>query len=76
MMGLGMPELFVIFLIILVVFGAGKIPTIARDMGKGIREFKRAMRTEDDEIEPSAAETAVKAVKKKAVKKAVAKIAK
>ena len=51
-------------------------PAIARDMGKGIREFKRAMRTEDDEIEPSAAETAVKAVKKKAVKKAVAKIAK
>jgi sec-independent protein translocase protein TatA len=39
-------ELLVIFFIVLVLFGAGKIPKIARDMGTGIREFKNAMNGE------------------------------
>lgn len=37
-----MPEILVIFLIILLVFGAKRIPEIARGLGKGIREFKDA----------------------------------
>lgn len=45
----GFQELVVIFLIILVVFGAGKIPKIARDIGSGIREFKKSMNEEIDE---------------------------
>ena len=44
----GMGELFVIFLIVLVLFGAGKIPKIAKDMGSGIREFKKAVSGESD----------------------------
>lgn len=49
--GLGLPELLVIFGIALLVFGAGKIPEIARSLGKGIREFKKAGKDilEDDE---------------------------
>ncbi len=43
----GMGELIIIFFIILVVFGAGKIPKIARDVGAGIREFKKSI-DEDD----------------------------
>ena len=39
---LGVPELLIIFLVILLVFGAKRIPEIARGMGKGIREFKDA----------------------------------
>jgi len=39
----GFGELIVIFLIILVVFGAGRIPKIARDLGSGINEFKRVL---------------------------------
>ncbi len=39
--GLGVPELLIIFLIILILFGANKIPKIARDLGGGIREFKK-----------------------------------
>jgi len=42
MMGIGYQELIVIFLIVLLLFGGRKIPEIARGMGKGIREFKKA----------------------------------
>ncbi len=47
----GAMELVVIFLIVLVLFGAGKIPTIARDIGSGIKEFKKSIKDkpEDDE---------------------------
>ena len=39
---LGVPELIIIFLVVLLVFGARRIPEIARGLGKGIREFKDA----------------------------------
>ncbi|MEX0821255.1 MAG: twin-arginine translocase TatA/TatE family subunit [Rhodothermales bacterium] len=41
-MSLGMPEIILIFLVVLLVFGAKRIPEIARGLGKGIREFKDA----------------------------------
>jgi len=47
--GLGVPELVIIFLIILILFGAGKIPKIARDIGGGIREFKKSINHDDDD---------------------------
>jgi sec-independent protein translocase protein TatA len=57
-------HLFMVLLIVLIVFGAGKVPTIARDLGKGIREFKRAMNTNfDDEEEKPVKKTARKAKK-------------
>ncbi len=36
------PEIFVVFLFILLFFGADKIPEIAKTLGKGVREFKKA----------------------------------
>jgi len=42
MFGFGMPELVVILVIVLVVFGAGKLPEIGGALGKSIRNFKRA----------------------------------
>lgn len=42
MFGLGVPELAIILLIGLVVFGAGKLPEVGRAFGKSIREFKEA----------------------------------
>ena len=39
---IGMPELIVIFLIALVIFGPRKLPELGRSLGKGIAEFKRA----------------------------------
>jgi sec-independent protein translocase protein TatA len=42
MFGIGMPELFVILVIVLIIFGAGKLPEIGAGMGKAIRNFKSA----------------------------------
>ena len=42
MFGMGMGELVVVFLIILMLFGANKLPEIAQAMGKSVREFKKA----------------------------------
>jgi len=49
--GLGFPELIIIFLVLLLVFGAKRIPEIARGIGKGIREFKSATNEISREIE-------------------------
>jgi len=37
-----MPELLVILVIVLIIFGAGKLPQIGEGLGKGIRNFKKA----------------------------------
>lgn len=46
--GLGPTELLLILLIVLVIFGAGKLADIGGSLGKGIREFRKAVR-EDEE---------------------------
>jgi sec-independent protein translocase protein TatA len=43
MFGIGMPELIVIFVIALVVFGPGKLPDVGRSIGEAIRGFKKAV---------------------------------
>jgi sec-independent protein translocase protein TatA len=50
MFGIGMPELIVILVIVLIIFGAGKLPEIGGAIGKGIRNFKKATR-EPEEID-------------------------
>lgn len=44
MFGIGMPELLVILLVVLLLFGANRLPEIGRSLGEGIREFKKAMK--------------------------------
>lgn len=39
---LGGPELLIVLVIVLVVFGAGRLPSVLRDVGSGVREFRRA----------------------------------
>ena len=54
MFGIGMPELIVVLVIIMIVFGAGKMPEIGAGIGKGIRNFKKAVSSDtDDSDEPS-----------------------
>ena len=48
---LGYQELIIIFLIVLLIFGGSKIPELARGLGKGINEFKKAKDGIKDEIE-------------------------
>ncbi len=52
MFGLGIPELIIIFVIILIIFGAGKLPDIGSGLGKGIKNFKKATRELESENEP------------------------
>jgi sec-independent protein translocase protein TatA len=51
-MGLGFGELIILLIIVLLVFGAGKLPQIGDALGKSIKNFKRAS-TAHDEIEVS-----------------------
>jgi len=57
MFGLGPWELALIFLVILLLFGAKRLPEMAHGIGKGIREFKKAMKDTTEEIKGSMDET-------------------
>jgi len=48
---LGTPEIILIALVILILFGAKKIPEFMQGLGKGVREFKKASREIQDELE-------------------------
>jgi len=49
--GIGAQELLLILLAILILFGAKKIPELAQGLGKGIREFRKAIKETKEEIE-------------------------
>ncbi len=49
-MGFGSQELLIILAIVVILFGAKKIPDLAKGLGKGIKDFKKAVK-EDDEVE-------------------------
>lgn len=47
MFGMGIWELLVILAIVVVIFGAGKLPELGSGLGKGIKNFKEATKSED-----------------------------
>jgi len=60
MFGMGIGELLVVLVIVLVVFGAGRLPEVMGSLGKGVQAFKRGLReppeidvTPDDKAAPA-----------------------
>lgn len=51
MFGLGTTELIVILIIIVIFFGVGKLPQVAKQLGGGIRSFQKSLRGEDEDEE-------------------------
>ena len=49
MFGLGMPEMIVILVIALMLFGPGKLPSVGKSLGEAIRGFKKALNEESPE---------------------------
>jgi sec-independent protein translocase protein TatA len=46
--GIGIPELLVILVIVLIIFGANKLPQIGEGLGKGIRNFKKGVKDKEE----------------------------
>lgn len=59
MFGIGPPELIVIFLIILILFGAKRLPELARSLGRSINEFKSATQNIKDDLDISNEDTPI-----------------
>ncbi len=49
MPSLGVPELIIIFLIVILLFGSSRLPQIGKGLGDGIRLFKRSLNKTDDD---------------------------
>ena len=49
MFGLGTTEMIIILVLVLIIFGAGKLPQIGGQLGKGLRELKKGINEADDE---------------------------
>ena len=62
--GIGWPELTLFLVIVLVIFGASRVPEVGGAIGRGIREFRKSVNT-DESIEKEKEATEVSAKKKK-----------
>ena len=59
--GLGMPELVIILVILLVLFGGSKLPGLAKGLGQSIKEFKKSSKDDDEPAAPAKTEEVKKA---------------
>ncbi len=76
MFGIGMPELMVILVVALIVLGPSRLPEIARALGKGLAEFRRATADVNDEIRKAQRAIEEEARAAEAARRAAAKPAK
>ena len=57
-MGVGVWQVVLVLVIVLIFFGAGRLPSVMGDLGKGIRNFRSSMRTDGEAVPPADAEEA------------------
>jgi sec-independent protein translocase protein TatA len=55
MFGLGWQELVIVLVIIMIIFGAGKLPEVAKSLGQGVKEFKQEANTPTDSLAAASA---------------------
>jgi sec-independent protein translocase protein TatA len=51
-MKLGMPELLVVLAIVVIIFGATRLPQLGKGLGEGIRNFRKGMKSDEEPAEP------------------------
>jgi len=51
MFNLGFPEMVLLFVIVILIFGTSRLPELGRGIGEGIRNFKKSLRDDDPEEE-------------------------
>lgn len=56
---IGLPEILIVLIIALIVFGPKRLPELGRSLGKGIREFRGSLSGDDDDEQPSRREPSV-----------------
>lgn len=56
--GIGAPELLIVLLIVLLIFGAGKLPEVFGSLGKGLREFKKSQNEDPEQVTESTTDAA------------------
>jgi len=59
MFGLGTQELLIILVLVMIIFGAGKLPQVGGALGKGLRNFKKGVNETDDDVEEGQVEEIV-----------------
>lgn len=55
--GIGPLEIFLILVVVMIIFGVGKLPSVGKGMGQALREFRTSVKDKDEELESAEAKS-------------------